>query len=365
VTVSRSGCERDLALDGIRGIAIVLVLLQHWFVAQQVPGNDSAWNAFARQLKLLWSGVDLFFVLSGFLIVGILLDAKGSANYFKAFYVRRACRILPLYLLLVATMFLAKLTPLSMSDYLFGGNFSLSHYLTFTQNFYAIDQWYGPTWTGITWSLAIEEQFYLVIPMLVLLCRKRLLATVFLLCIAAAPLLRMSMSQHAAYIHTMARADSLLFGALVALMLRDTGWRMRLAAYAPWAVAVGCVGVWVCYVCWREPGMVWNHLLMSGWFAAIIASLACGRLSWLRGVCETKVLCWFGTRSYGLYLMHMAVCGALHYAWLGRAKPMLSDGAGIAATCVAAVLTCVLAEISFRWFESPILRFGRTMTQES
>ncbi|MFN7140591.1 MAG: acyltransferase family protein, partial [Limisphaerales bacterium] len=85
-------------LDGIRGIAILLVVLAHYFVLPVGPGFAAA-NFLGTFFGLAWSGVDLFFVLSGFLIGGILLDAKASNNFFKVFYTRRVCRIFPLYFL--------------------------------------------------------------------------------------------------------------------------------------------------------------------------------------------------------------------------------------------------------------------------
>jgi len=357
--MSNGDAKRDGALDGIRGIAIAMVLLQHYFVALQVPGNSSIWNAVAHRMTLAWSGVDLFFVLSGFLIVGILLDAKGSPRYFRTFYTRRACRIFPLYFLLVAAMYAAKLTVLGKSDWLFGGNFSLPHYLTFTQNFFAIDKWYGPNWTGITWSLAIEEQFYLVIPLLVFFCRKRVLATVFLLCIAAAPMFRALWGQHAGYIHTLARADSLLLGGLVAMGMRDANVKELLRRTAPALFAAGFFGAFLCQRFWREPGMVWSHLIMSSWFAAAVAGLSCGALPILRRMCAARPLRWLGTRSYGIYLLHMAASGCLYFLLLGRERPLMSDGAAIAVTILSLAVTFFCAELSFRWFESYFLKAGR------
>jgi peptidoglycan/LPS O-acetylase OafA/YrhL len=88
--------ERVRELDGVRGIAILLVLVFHYF-GQALPAHPTLIREGIHQaLAFCWCGVDLFFVLSGFWITGILLDTKGSANYFSAFYARRALRILPL-----------------------------------------------------------------------------------------------------------------------------------------------------------------------------------------------------------------------------------------------------------------------------
>jgi peptidoglycan/LPS O-acetylase OafA/YrhL len=141
--------------------------------------------------QLSWSGVDLFFVLSGFLIGGILLDARSSPRYFQTFYLRRAYRILPLYFLVIGLSLLPHLlaqfsvaraahtTPLPLP---------WLSYATFTQNFWmAYLGVFGPSGMGITWSLAIEEQFYLSIPLLIRNVRPRNLMIVLLMVIPARP----------------------------------------------------------------------------------------------------------------------------------------------------------------------------------
>src|SRR5580704_17724235 len=87
-------------LDGIRGCAILLVLIWH-YVPCEISASEGAAHVVSRALGLTWSGVDLFFVLSGFLIAGILLDNRNASNYFRVFYIRRVCRTFPLYFLLV------------------------------------------------------------------------------------------------------------------------------------------------------------------------------------------------------------------------------------------------------------------------
>ena len=90
-------------LDGIRGAAILMVIVWHYFFSQIHPSPHSLLSAMAIPFRLCWSGVDLFFVLSGFLIGGILVDSREAANYFRVFYVRRVCRLGPVYLLLLTS----------------------------------------------------------------------------------------------------------------------------------------------------------------------------------------------------------------------------------------------------------------------
>jgi peptidoglycan/LPS O-acetylase OafA/YrhL len=116
--------KRISQLDGVRGIAILLVLVWHFFAAQIVVAEPAGILSYCKQaLSLTWSGVDLFFVLSGFLIAGILLDHHNTSNYFRVFYLRRVCRIFPLYFLLLA-LFLC-LSATSLSNLLHsGGSFT-------------------------------------------------------------------------------------------------------------------------------------------------------------------------------------------------------------------------------------------------
>ncbi|UCE07284.1 MAG: acyltransferase, partial [bacterium] len=212
---------RIRALDGIRGIAILLVLLWHYIACQAETDNGSLLAYFTRLLALTWSGVDLFFVLSGFLIIGILLDAKGSELYFKTFYIRRACRIIPLYFLMLCLFIIIPRTGLTSNEWLFAKPLPLISYFTFTQNYFMHCKGFGAHWLGVTWSLAVEEQFYLLIPILVWLLTKKQLLFVFGCLICMAPIFRLVFGNLGAYVFPFARADSILMGGLLALALRS------------------------------------------------------------------------------------------------------------------------------------------------
>jgi peptidoglycan/LPS O-acetylase OafA/YrhL len=156
-------------LDGIRGLAILLVLIEH-YISDAPHLNLARWQAYALiPFRLAWSGVDLFFVLSGFLIGGILIDARGATNYYATFYARRVHRIFPLYYL----WFLLFLIGLPLSStvnegsgrMLFNRDLPIWSYPIFFQNFaMSLRRGTGPMWLGITWSLAVEEQFYVILP---------------------------------------------------------------------------------------------------------------------------------------------------------------------------------------------------------
>ena len=156
-------------LDGIRGMAICLVLAWHSVSELQLPNHPRVTNIIGFG-RLSWSGVDLFVVLSGFLIGGILLDAAGAQRYFGPFYIRRAHRILPLYavalLLVFSTIYLCG--HLKVVGTWTENRIPVWYYPTFLQNFWmARHGTFGSSALGITWSLAVEEQFYLTLLLII------------------------------------------------------------------------------------------------------------------------------------------------------------------------------------------------------
>jgi peptidoglycan/LPS O-acetylase OafA/YrhL len=153
-------------LDGLRGIAILLVLLYHGLFTIRFESVPLV--RLSAIGKLSESGVDLFFVLSGFLIGGILLDVKDSPHYFKTFYVRRAYRILPLYMAVLGICLLRLISFHLFPDW-FGSrqpkNIPFLSYVFFFQNFWmAFLGSFGLAFLSPTWSLAVGEQFYLTVP---------------------------------------------------------------------------------------------------------------------------------------------------------------------------------------------------------
>jgi len=190
--MDRSAAEVDralerghiLALDGLRGVAILLVIACHFVSNLHIVGDGPAWIIVALA-QAGWTGVDLFFVLSGFLITGILVDARGSNTYFRAFYARRALRILPAYYgFLFAIFVLLPLLNLGAGDnYMLARQHQGWYWLHLTNLMIAIGEipGRGPYPNTLFWSLAVEEQFYFIWPAIVALCSTRTLRRV---CIA-------------------------------------------------------------------------------------------------------------------------------------------------------------------------------------
>src|ERR1041384_6611291 len=224
--------QRVPELDGLRGVAILLVVLFHYFVqhVQTRVGSPAAY--LIKYLSLSWIGGDIFFVLSGFLVGGILMDQRGTPGYFRVFYLRRALRIFPPYLLflalLAATIVWWQFKPGTGLGWLMEDTFPLWSYALYLQNFLMAGEGrFGPNLTAITWSLAVEEQFYLLFPLLVHCCPRRWLPRLLCVLVLAAPLTRvalflgMSGGEVAGFVLLPARWDSLLLGALAAWVVRE------------------------------------------------------------------------------------------------------------------------------------------------
>ena len=185
-------------LDGLRGIAIGMVLLHHYFF-QPIEAPPSTFLSYLQAAaRLGWSGVDLFFVLSGFLIGGILLDARQSTNYFRVFYTRRFLRIIPIYcvflLLVLALSALGTFGLTSDFSWMFDKRLPWLPHFLFLQNFWmALTTNFGALGLGVSWSLAVEEQFYVTLPPLVRFLSLRNLAFALAAGILFAPISRITL----------------------------------------------------------------------------------------------------------------------------------------------------------------------------
>ena len=212
--------ERVPQLDGVRGIAIALVLLYHYSLVLYHPPQGSLGAYTLKLLYLSWSGVDLFFVLSGYLIGGLLLDHVHDSNGFRVFYTHRFFRIVPLYLVVL-------LVSLASAGHVM----LLGYYLTFTQNIWMAEHATFHVNYFVTWSLAVEEQFYLALPVLMWLLPRKWLAAVLSLLVVAAPIFRLislGFNPVAPHILFPCRMDALC-GVLCAYAMRQEKFRQWLS----------------------------------------------------------------------------------------------------------------------------------------
>jgi peptidoglycan/LPS O-acetylase OafA/YrhL len=365
-------------LDGLRGVAILLVISLHYL-------NDSEHGAFGTFLyrfgsafRLGWSGVDLFFVLSGFLIGGILLDARRAENYFSAFYVRRFFRILPLFyawlsLFAVVSLFfgtfLSEYLPVLSSDFRL-----LPVYFLFLQNYFTLSHsslaWY---WLAPAWSLGVEEQFYLISPPLVRFLSIARLKTVLLATICLAPLLRTALllllspaSRSGVSLWMPCRADSLAIGVLAALLWRQgviQNWYAahRTMFYVILALLASALPVFTKWL--FAPDAFWMASLGLSWLAFLYVGLLLWCLLEPRGL-WSRFLQWsflreMGRLSYCIYLIHLLLLGLCH-ALLRHQRPSIATFPAASISLLALLLTLLLAKLSWHFFEHPLIHRGHT-----
>ena len=217
--------KRIPELDGMRGIAISMVIIWHYFSGAIAGGGTSlpVIIPLVRCTSWFWSGVDLFFVLSGFLIGGIIIDNRDSKNFLSVFYTRRAFRIFPVYFIFLGVFF--ALRPwIKHAGYawLLQGNVPDWSYLTFTQNILmAVRDNSGGSFLNITWSLGIEEQFYLFASLLSIALPRKHWPFFVVLLVVSAPVLRSFFPTFGPrYLLMPCRMDALLIGALAAGVVR-------------------------------------------------------------------------------------------------------------------------------------------------
>jgi peptidoglycan/LPS O-acetylase OafA/YrhL len=270
-------------LDGLRGIAIGLVLLHH-FIFQIHPSMPQWLSSLLLPIaELGWSGVDLFFILSGFLIGGILVDARASENYYSTFYIRRGFRILPLYSLLILLGFLLVELGAHGGGAMKGVSLHPApwlYYLTFTQNFYFAKHTEIINYMQITWSLAVEEQFYLTLPLLVRkVHRDRLLGVVVGMAVFFGVLRSVLywngyISAMQAYVLPFCRFDSLFIGVACALLVRKQSLYSRIQNHSRLLIAAtvtfGCVFFFMDHNLWTR-----NLFLHTAGFSIIGIFYAC------------------------------------------------------------------------------------------
>ena len=214
---------RIKALDGLRGIAVIMVILFHLLNNSYQNSNFEKLNGLEISIMKItsfgWAGVNLFFVLSGFLIGTILISKKESINFFKVFFIRRFLRILPLYFLFIIVYLCFKYFLFNDKLALFEKPIPIFAYFILIQNFIMSNLGnFGPNALTPTWSLAVEEQFYLIIPFIIYFTNRKQLFLVSISLIIFAQYYRITSGNwHQEYTHFLSRMDAPFLGILLAL----------------------------------------------------------------------------------------------------------------------------------------------------
>jgi peptidoglycan/LPS O-acetylase OafA/YrhL len=363
--------SRIAHLDGLRGLAVVLVFLHHFAVPVLIgpPGSVGAYAVVT--LTLTFAGVDLFFVLSGYLIGGILIDNRNSPCLFKTFYLRRSARILPLAFLFIGFVFIA-IRMNWFNPSIEGSVFPWWVYASFTSNFWSayVQDW-GFRPLSLLWSLAIEEQFYAVAPLVVWWIRPAALPHALLVTIVLAPILRMACcffgdaGRFAAHFLPFCRMDSLAMGMLVSWALRDEATLAALQRHSRWIVRVTVLAFLSLALLtkWRvAPG----HLALATWGYSAISLACAGSLLLLElnprsnasAVLGRPAIAWVGRLSYFIYLFQTVLVGLAisvifsHRLAITPAQSIWQLGVGLLVFIAAAVA-------SWNLFETPLINLAR------
>jgi peptidoglycan/LPS O-acetylase OafA/YrhL len=352
------------SLDGLRGLAILLVLFTHLLPYR--PAHSAFTRLFNGIAGCGWAGVNIFFVLSGFLITGILYDSKGTKFFFRNFYMRRTLRIVPLYLLLVICCL-----------YVFPhwgatqGSLPAAHhwvywmYLSNLPIAFLGDIRWG--WLGPLWTLAVEEHFYLVWPAVIALCSRRSVIRVCLSCAALAFVTRLWFVAHGnllgPYVFTFSRVDDLAVGALAALLIRDNPDHLGVRTLAKRVLLISSVPVAFIFL-WKhavisDPATLTIGFTFIGAFSAsalLLAVLPGTSGIWKRFL-NIGVLKQFGKYSYGLYMLHVPVAGVMHQQHLLLTST--SRGADLVNLLLQISVSFLIALVSYHLFEKHFLKLKR------
>lgn len=358
------------SLEGIRGYAFLLVFFMHYCSRSDFPFQESKWlYPIFLFRQTAWLTVPVFFVLSGFLISGILIDTRERVGYFKIFYCRRILRVFPIYYLtLIGVAFVDVHHGLTM------GRHFWSHFV-YLHN---VLPGYKRTWSRWTaedqithlWSMGVEEQFYLVMPLVVwLFPQRRTLLKFVVSLIAACIVIRFTspwlhISPYLMTFFTPTRVDAILMGAVLAIIARYPIYK-RMERFARHAAVAGILGTVAIAV--RTHGVVpttafLNAVLISVLNLTAVAIVVCvmQQGSLVCRLCSQSWICWLGARSYGLYLFHATYANWFLTTFVERLnRHMTRMHALVLSVGTAFCLTLFLAVLSYRLIEQPAMNLKK------
>ena len=350
------------ALDGLRGVAILLVIVYHNF-------------GFINQFYFGWIGVDLFFVLSGFLITDILINTVGQPNFFLNFYMRRVLRIVPLYYL--SLVFFIIIYPLFFTSpnfsYYQQNQFSLWIYL---QNWlYIFNPNNDVTILHHFWSLAVEEQFYLLWPITILWIRKpKWLIAILGIALISVIVLRYIVwefkIENFAYFnfYTFSRIDGICIGSMLALIVRIN--KNFIGTYQTIIVIGLALFNFLFFFLNRSKSYSLPYLAIAGYttFAVILAILVYEAIlqknRWINFIFTNRILIFFGKLSYGLYVYHWPIYLILQKPigiFFRKSFPFLPHA--ISVSIALSVIAVIISWASYHSYEKYFINMKKKFSQ--
>jgi len=357
--------KRLHVLDGIRGLAILSVICYH--TLRVFGKNDIFFQGWRLFQESSWMGVDLFFVLSGFLITGILIDSKGLKGYFRKFYARRTLRIMPLYYVTLALVLI--LVPLvvghSKLPELYLRLLDKQAWLwLYVQNFLQANGEHQLPGFGHFWSLAVEEQFYWFWPFVVFFFSRKTLIKICLTVCALEPILRAVMLAHgfsgwAVREYTFTRVDALLWGGLAALVIRDMDLLQRVWKYYKLLTVVALIVLAVLaaprgFLLYESSSVViFGYTALAISFSCLIL-YSCQYQTPLTTFIANRFFRWFGKYSYAIYIFHPFVL--LAYKTIEKRIPFHGYLSAITCFTTVTLISCGIAIASWWILESRMLK---------
>lgn len=356
-------------LDGVRGIAILVVLIYHFMAISPLPKSAIDKTVYVIA-KSGWVGVDLFFVLSGYLITGILLAAKQRERYFINFYARRFLRIFPLYYLVLFILFI--IIPLCVNQLpkqLIIMKDNQLWFWTYLANWYvAYEGDFTKTAGGYFWSLAVEEQFYIIWPIIVYRLSiykfRNLCVVLFIFSFCLRNILLFSgFTTTATYVSTITHMDGLLIGSWLSTVIRDPLYFTKIRPLLNKSAIISCLLIILIFA-YQYSFYFWD-LLVSGLGYSLLAILFTAIVSesivsngYITGFFNNGILRKLGTYSYAMYLFHVPVSRSLSSPFYKIS--FISNQPLIIKWCLfiltASLVTYILAFISWHSFEKHFIK---------
>jgi peptidoglycan/LPS O-acetylase OafA/YrhL len=363
--VGSNPASRIAQLDGLRGIAILLVISFHYINNQLLHAESAIGKILCKATSFGWVGVDLFFVLSGFLIGNILIKNKGSKNYISTFYMRRIVRIVPNYYLAVSVFLIICAIPFFADNRFLTGDNVLpwwSYYVMVHNNYMAAMNSMGNNAFSITWSIGIEEQFYIIFPFIVYFIKDKWLPALLSLVIVAACLFRMQFTEWIpAYVLLPSRMDSIAFGFVVAYYYQKEYFKTTFLKHSKYFLGIFLLDVLVCaFLYWRysDLGAI-KHSLFALVFAIGLCFALVGKDSIYVRLLQNKLLVWIGTISYSLYLFHYFILGLFHHFANNRDGLVIANVRDVILTIAALIVSLLFSWAIFKFLETPFVNWGK------